>query len=77
MRVPRGTRIPSGLPEGFLEAFANNYCNFADTIRAKSDRRKPSSEEADFPGVEAGVRGMKFINAVVTSSKKGNVWVAI
>ena len=30
----RGTRIPAGHPEGFLEAFANNYCNFADTIRA-------------------------------------------
>jgi len=31
----------------------------------------------DFPSVEAGVRGMKFIHAVVTSSKKGSVWVKI
>ena len=73
----RCTRIPSGHPEGFLEAFANNYCNFADTIRAKIDKRKASPEELDFPGVEAGVRGMKFINAVVSSSKKGNVWTKI
>jgi predicted dehydrogenase len=73
----RCTRIPSGHPEAFLEAFANNYCNFADTIRAKMDKRKPSPEELDFPGVEAGVRGMKFINAVVSSSKKGNVWTKI
>lgn len=73
----RGTRIPSGHPEGFLEAFANNYCNFADTIRAKAEKRKPSPEELDFPSVEAGVRGMKFIHAVVTSSKKGSVWVKI
>ncbi len=73
----RCTRIPSGHPEAFLEAFANNYCNFADTIRAKMDKRKATPEELDFPGVEAGVRGMKFIQAVVTSSKKGNVWIKI
>ncbi len=73
----RCTRIPSGHPEAFLEAFANNYCNFADTIRAKMDKRKATPEESDFPGVEAGVRGMKFIKAVVTSSKKGNVWTKI
>ncbi len=73
----RCTRIPSGHPEAFLEAFANNYCNFADTIRAKSEKRKATPEELDFPGVEAGVRGMKFINAVVSSSKKGNIWMKI
>ena len=73
----RCTRIPSGHPEAFLEAFANNYCNFADTVRAKIDKRKATAEELDFPGVEAGVRGMKFINAVVSSSKKGNVWTKI
>ena len=73
----RCTRIPSGHPEGFLEAFANNYCNFADTIRAKMDKRRATPEELDFPGVTDGVRGMKFINAVVSSSKKGNVWTAI
>jgi predicted dehydrogenase len=73
----RCTRIPSGHPEAFLEAFANNYCNFADTIRAKMDKRKATPEELDFPGVEAGVRGMKFISAVVGSSKNGNVWTKI
>jgi len=73
----RCTRIPSGHPEAFLEAFANNYCNFADTVRAKIDKRKATAEELDFPGVEAGVRGMKFIKAVVSSSKEGNVWKKI
>ena len=73
----RCTRIPSGHPEAFLEAFANNYCNFADTVRAKIDKRKATPEELDFPGVEAGVRGMKFIRAVVSSSKEGNVWKKI
>ena len=73
----RGTRIPSGHPEAFLEAFANNYCNFADTIRAKNQKRKPTALELDFPGIKAGVRGMKFIKAVVNSSKNGNVWTNI
>jgi predicted dehydrogenase len=73
----RCTRIPSGHPEAFLEAFANNYCNFADTIRAQSAKRKATAVETDFPGVEAGVRGMQFIRAVVDSSKNGNVWTKI
>ena len=71
----RATRLPSGHPEAFLEAFANHYCNFADTIRARSDRRKPDPLALDFPGVEDGVRGMRFIDAVVKSSARGAKWV--
>ena len=73
----RATRTPGGHPEAFLEAFANHYTNFTDTIRAKELKRKPTELELDFPGVEDGVRGMKFIEAVVASSKKGNIWVKI
>ena len=71
----RATRLPSGHPEAFLEAFANNYCNFADTIRAKIERQKADPLFLDFPGVKDGVRGMKFIEAVVKSSGKGAKWV--
>ena len=70
----RCTRTPSGHPEAFLEAFANNYRNFCDTIRARQAKRKPTALELDFPGVVDGVRGMKFINAVCDSSEQGNVW---
>ena len=73
----RCTRIPSGHPEAFLEAFANHYCNFADTVRATQEGRKPDELILDFPDVEDGVRGMKFIEAVVDSSKKGAKWVKI
>ena len=73
----RATRTPGGHPEAFIEAFANNYMNFGDTIRAKLERRKPTELELDFPGIEAGVRGMKFIEAVVSSSAEGNVWKKI
>jgi predicted dehydrogenase len=71
----RATRLPSGHPEAFLEAFANNYCNFADTVRARIERRKPDPLWLDFPSVGDGVRGMKFIEAVVKSSSKGAKWV--
>jgi len=73
----RGTRIPFGHPEAFIEAFANNYRNFTDTIRARIDRVKPDPLALDFPGVDAGVRGMKFIEAVVKSSKMGAKWTKI
>ncbi len=73
----RATRLPSGHPEAFLEAFANNYCNFADTIRAKAAKRKPTEIEKDFPGIKEGIAGMKFIDAVVKSSKKNAAWMKI
>ncbi|MBL7115651.1 MAG: Gfo/Idh/MocA family oxidoreductase [Kiritimatiellae bacterium] len=70
----RGTRLPFGHPEAFLEAFANNYCNFADCIRAKIERKKIDPLAKDFPGVKDGVRGMQFIEAVVKSSSKNARW---
>ena len=73
----RATRLPCGHPEAFLEAFANNYCNFADTIRAQNAKRQPTELEQDFPGVNEGVRGMKFINAVVESSKHNAAWTQL
>jgi len=70
----RATRLPSGHPEAFFEAFANNYCNFADTIRARLARQKPTGLETDFPNVEDGLRGMLFIATVVASSKSKTKW---
>ena len=71
----RATRLPFGHPEAFLEAFANHYCNFADTLRARMERRKPDPLALDFPGVADGIRGMRFIEAAVKSSGKGATWV--
>ncbi|MBO7721135.1 MAG: Gfo/Idh/MocA family oxidoreductase [Kiritimatiellae bacterium] len=71
----RCTRTPTGHPEAFFEAFANNYRNFCDTIRARAEHRRPTALELDFPGAADGVRGMKFIEAVCDSSERGNVWV--
>ncbi|MBL7187362.1 MAG: Gfo/Idh/MocA family oxidoreductase [Phycisphaerae bacterium] len=70
----RATRLPSGHPEAFFEAFANNYRNFADTIRAKLTRTKPDPLALDFPDVKDGLRGMLFIETVLASAKSKQKW---
>lgn len=69
-------RTPGGHPEGYLEAFANIYRNFAQTLSAKIDGTTPSKEALDFPSVEDGIRGMAFIDNVVASSKSDTKWFA-
>ncbi len=70
------TRTPGGHPEGYLEAFANIYRNFATTVMAKKDGKKPSDEMLDFPGIEDGIRGMQFIDTVVKAGYNDNIkWV--
>jgi predicted dehydrogenase len=68
-------RTPPGHPEGYLEAFANLYRNFALTLKAKINHKKPKPEWLDFPGAEEGVRGMAFIENVVASSKAKEKWI--
>jgi predicted dehydrogenase len=59
------TRTPGGHPEGYLEAFANIYRNFANTVQAKIAGEQPDPYWADFPNVDDGVRGMQFIETIV------------
>ncbi len=68
-------RTPSGHPEGFIEAFANIYRNFALTVRSKIFGEDLDPDFNDFPGIEEGVRGMTFIENAITSTQKGNQWV--
>lgn len=70
----RGTRLPCGHPEAFFEAFANNYRNFAETVKCVIAGEKPSELALDFPGVNEGVRGMLFIETVVASAKSKQKW---
>ena len=67
-------RTPGGHPEGFLEAFANIYRNFARTLLSKLEGKTPTKEMLDFPGVDDGVRGMAFIENVVASSASNEKW---
>ena len=68
------TRTPAGHPEGFIEAFANHYRNFALCVKASIDGRQPNEEWLDFPGVEDGVRGMAFIGSVIESGRSQMKW---
>jgi len=71
----RATRLPSGHPEAFLEAFANHYVNFAETILCREDGKQPDDLANDFPQVADGLRGMAFIETVVASAKSKEKWV--
>ena len=70
-------RTPPAHPEGYLEAFANVYKNFAATIRARLEKRKPTALESDYPKITDGIRGMAFIEAVVASSKANAAWTKL
>jgi predicted dehydrogenase len=68
-------RVPAGHPEGYLEAFANIYRNFAFAVAAHKEGKKHDFETFDFPTIQEGVRGMLFVEKVVESSSKGATWV--
>ncbi len=72
-------RTPPSHPEGYLEAFANIYKNFANAIRARQAGKKLAKDDVanDYPKIEDGVRGMAFIEAVVASSKANAAWTKI
>ena len=67
------TRLPGGHPEGYLEAFAVFYREFADVLIAWQQSRT-SKIPSTLPGIEAGVRGMRFIDRAIESSR-GESWV--
>ena len=73
----RASRPPAGHPEGYIEGFANHYMNFCDTIRAVDAGERPTPAMLDFPGVHDGVRGLRFIEAVVASNAAGGVWTKV
>ena len=66
-------RVPSGHPEGYLEAFANIYRNFAMAVRAHYSG-STHNPVYDFPDINDGVHGMALVDAMVESTTKGNVW---
>lgn len=68
------SRTPGGHPEGYLEAFANLYKNFALTLCCKLEGKEPTAAMLDFPGVDDGVRGMAFIENVIASGKSDQKW---
>jgi len=70
----KNCRTPAGHPEGYLEAFANIYKNFALTLSARLTGTEASPEALDFPTAADGIRGMAFIDQVVASSASDQKW---
>lgn len=69
------SRTPGGHPEGYLEAFANLYRNFALALQAILSGKEPKAEWLDFPSMEEGVRGMQFIETMVASDSDTEKWL--
>ncbi len=73
----RVTRIPSGHPEGYLEAFGTLYSEIAQAIRARRPGASPLDAAVQFPTVVDGVHGVVFVETVVASATTGGSWVAV
>ena len=69
------SRLPSGHPEGFFEAFGNLYRGFCSALL--KTKYGVDVGEYDYPTVEDGVHGLRFIDACIESNAKGNVWVDV
>jgi predicted dehydrogenase len=69
------TRIPSGHPEGFIEAFAQLYRDFAADVR--QHQRGEAVVTPRVPGLEAGLRSLAFIQAVLHSDRENGAWITL
>jgi predicted dehydrogenase len=71
------TRIPSGHPEGYLEAFANIYRAAYDAMILRAEGKPFEKTNTIYPNVNDGVEGMYFIQQCVASSKQNGVWLPL
>ena len=69
------SRIPAGHPEGYFEAMANIYKTYIGALSKVKNGQAPDESDLDFPCVQMGMDGVRFINRCVESSGKGAVWV--
>ncbi|NOY37109.1 MAG: Gfo/Idh/MocA family oxidoreductase [Chlorobi bacterium] len=70
-----GTRLPAGHPEGFIEAFANIYHSFARSLQKLKSNPYSAGNDFNFPTIDDGVRGMKFLEKVVEASSGEKKWI--
>lgn len=70
-------RTPAGHPEGYVEAFANLYRNFARAVRERATASSARGEDTWFPSVEDGLRTMAFVEAMIENSSAGDKWTSL
>ena len=69
----RRMRLPAGHPEGYLEAMANLYGDFASAIRSNAE----GNDAPGVPGIDVGLRGMAFIEAVIANHRGDTKWTEL
>jgi predicted dehydrogenase len=72
----QGTRLVAGLPEGFIEGFANLYCDYAEQIGAAREGRAPDPLSLTAPTGKDGVEGLLFVDAALRSAAANGGWIA-
>jgi len=70
----RSVRLPTGHPEGYFEAFAQLYRDFAELVRARLEERDPDELASLLPTCADGLAGVQFIDAVLRSARHGSAW---
>ena len=69
-------RLPAGHTEGWLESMGNLYDSYGECVRAKKEGTfRP--EMIDYPTIEDGIAGLKYVEACLESNEKGNIWVEV
>ncbi len=71
------SRVPAGHPEGYIEGFTQLYTDLAEQISARIERRKADPAALLVPGIDEGVAGMRFVDAVLRSSARNSAWVKV
>jgi predicted dehydrogenase len=71
------SRLPSGHPEAFLEAFANVYRSAYDAMIERAEGKKFERVNTVYPNINDGVEGMYFIQQCVASSKQNGAWLPL
>ncbi|MFO8063374.1 MAG: Gfo/Idh/MocA family protein [Spirochaetota bacterium] len=74
-RATELSRVPAGHPEGYFEAFSNIYTTFADAVFRKQSGQKVDERTEDYPTLDEGIEGVRFIHRCVESSKQGAAWI--
>jgi len=72
----KATRLPTGHPEAFFEAFANIYIGVAEAIVASRAKRALTEFEGDFPTLLDGATGVRFIEQTVASAQSAEKWTS-
>lgn len=73
----QSTRLPTGHPEGYFEAFAQLYRDFAELVRARLEEREPDEMALFLPTCGDGLQGVQFIDAVLQSARNDSVWTEL